>query len=80
MSYIKGYALIFAFKTGITGEARWLRPVILATQEAEIGRVKVGVQPCDEGNFVHVPIHTCHSSYTGSILGGSWSKPAWAKP
>jgi hypothetical protein len=43
--------------------------VVLATWEAEIGRITF---PCQPGLKVHnkklgVVVHTCHSSYTGSV-------------
>jgi hypothetical protein len=37
--------LVFCLKNRIAGGHQWLTPIILATQEAEIRRIKFGSQP-----------------------------------
>jgi hypothetical protein len=64
-------------------------PVILATWETQIGGMVVPGQP-KQKKFMRHPhlfrkklgmvVHACHPSYCGKHkLGGSWSRPAWAK-
>jgi hypothetical protein len=47
------------------GQVRWLTPVILATWETEIGRIKAGGQP---GQIVHET-----PSPNGMQMGAKWT-------
>jgi hypothetical protein len=62
-------------------------PLILATQEAEIGRMKVPDQSSQKVCKIPISMEnswvwwcTCHPSNGGKLkLGGLQSRPAWAK-
>jgi hypothetical protein len=68
---------------------RWFTTIILATQEAEI-RITVGgnLGCCGGGSLrlylngkkLGMVVHACHPSYGRKLkIGGSESRPAWAK-
>jgi hypothetical protein len=73
-------SLSFLTKIAIFKQAYWFTPVILATQEAEIGRITVRGQPghkvweiLSQPIKVGCGISHCQSSYVGGRNGGLWT-------
>jgi hypothetical protein len=54
---------------GEEGQVQWLKPVILASQEAEIRRIKIRGQPRQKhetslNQWLGTVVHTCYPGYT----------------
>jgi hypothetical protein len=55
----------YIFKYTVREQVPWLKPVILATQEAEI-RMELGSQYMQNFNqCLGIVVHTCHLSFAG---------------
>jgi hypothetical protein len=71
-------------ETKTLSRERWLKPIILATQEAEIRRIVVRGHPRQKVSKTHLNqwlgmvVHACHPRYIESINRRLGSRLLWA--